>query len=159
MTTQEVSVLVVCLGNICRSPMGEAVLKHVAKERGLDVTVDSAGTSNYHIGEDPDDRTVQVCKKNKVPIKHSARQVQQPDFKRFTHILASDEANLRALQGMKPRDATAEVRLWGSYLDNKPIPDPYYGGMNGFDNVYAQCVRLSNAFLDDVFGVSTQTVE
>ena len=66
---------------------------------------------------------------NKVPIKHSARQVQQSDFKRFTHILASDEANLRSLQHMKPRDATAEVRLWGSYLDNKPIPDPYYGGM------------------------------
>ena len=56
MSAQNVSVLVVCLGNICRSPMGEAVLKHVAKERGLDVTVDSAGTSNYHIGEDPDDR-------------------------------------------------------------------------------------------------------
>ena len=117
-----------------------------------------------------------------MPIKHSARQVQPSDFKRFTHILASDEANLRSLQHMKPRDAIAEVRLWGSYLDNKPIPDPYYGGMvcslsstsfsawhiadldmfrgqNGFDHVYDQCVRLSNAFLDDVFGVSTQTVE
>ncbi|KAI0721218.1 phosphotyrosine protein phosphatase [Cerioporus squamosus] len=157
--SQNVSVLVVCLGNICRSPIGEAVLKHVAKERGLDVTVDSAGTSNYHIGEDPDDRSVAVCKKNKVPIKHSARQVQQADFRTFTHILAADEANLRNLNRMKPRDATAEVRLWGSYLDGEAIPDPYYGGMNGFENVFEQCVKLSNAFLDDVFGKSTHGVE
>ena len=65
----------------------------------------------------------------KVPIKHSARQVHADDFRRFTHILAADEANLRNLNRVKPRDATAEVRLWGSYLDNAPIPDPYYGGM------------------------------
>ncbi|PIL31559.1 hypothetical protein GSI_06261 [Ganoderma sinense ZZ0214-1] len=159
MSSQNASVLVVCLGNICRSPMGEAVLKHVAKERGLDVTVDSAGTSGYHIGEDPDDRTVAVCKKHNVPIKHAGRQVQQSDFKRFTHILASDESNLRNLERVKPHDATAEIRLWGSYLDNKPIPDPYYGGASGFDKVYDQCVRLSNAFLDEVLGASTQGVE
>ncbi|KAH9858217.1 phosphotyrosine protein phosphatase [Lenzites betulinus] len=146
------SVLVVCLGNICRSPIGEAVLKHVAKERGIDLTVDSAGTSNYHIGEDPDDRSVAVCRQNKVPIKHAARQVQADDFRRFTHILAADEANLRGLERVRPRDATAEVRLWGAYLDNKPIPDPYYGGKKGFEEVYEQCVRLSNAFLDEVVG-------
>ncbi|KAI8981253.1 phosphotyrosine protein phosphatase [Trametes punicea] len=153
------SVLVVCLGNICRSPMGEAVLRHVAKERGIDLTVDSAGTSNYHIGEDPDDRTVATCRKFKVPIKHAARQVQPEDFRQFTHILAADEANLRSLNRMKPRDATAEVRLWGSYLDNEPIGDPYYGGMKDFEEVYHQCVKLSNAFLDEVIGQSTQGVE
>ncbi|KAI0800859.1 phosphotyrosine protein phosphatase [Fomes fomentarius] len=155
MSERKVSVLVVCLGNICRSPVGEAVLKHVARECDLDITVDSAGTSNFHIGEDPDDRSVATCKKNKVPIEHSARQVQQSDFRRFTHILAADEANLRNLNRVKPKDATAEVRLWGSYLDGEEIPDPYYGGMNGFQHVFDQCVKLSNAFLDSVVGKST----
>ncbi|KAH9897989.1 phosphotyrosine protein phosphatase [Cubamyces lactineus] len=157
--SEKLSVLVVCLGNICRSPVGEAVLRHVAQERGIDITVDSAGTSNYHIGEDPDDRSIAICRKFKVPIKHSARQVQADDFRRFTHILAADEANLRNLNRVKPRDAKAEVRLWGSYLDNAPIPDPYYGGMDGFEEVYHQCVKLSNAFLDEVVGKSTQGVE
>ncbi|KAI0076236.1 phosphotyrosine protein phosphatase [Panus rudis PR-1116 ss-1] len=149
------SVLVVCLGNICRSPMGEAVLKHVAKQRGIDLKVDSAGTAGYHVGEEPDDRTVATCRKHGVPIKHEARQVQAEDFRTFTHILASDEQNLRNLNRMKPRDATAEVRLFGSYVDNQQIPDPYYGGINGFEQVYQQCVRYSNAFLDEVFGKNT----
>ncbi|KAH9950435.1 phosphotyrosine protein phosphatase I superfamily [Amylocystis lapponica] len=146
------SVLVVCLGNICRSPIGEAVLKQVAKERGVDITVDSAGTSRYHIGEDPDDRAIATCRKFGVPMYHAARQVSLEDFGRFTHILAADEANLRTLQAKKPRDATAEVRLWGSYLDDQPIADPYYGGVRDFEKCYHQCVRLSNAFLDEVVG-------
>ncbi|KAL0951399.1 hypothetical protein HGRIS_008095 [Hohenbuehelia grisea] len=148
-------VLVVCLGNICRSPMGEAVLKDVAAKRGLDIEVDSAGTAAYHAGEDPDERTVATCKKHKVPISHSARKVTQADFTHFTHILAADESNLRGLQSVKPKNATAEIRLWGSYLDNKPVPDPYYGGIRGFEDVYDQCIALSNAFLDDVVGTST----
>ena len=65
---------------------------------------------------------------HQVPIQHAARQVTEEDYRRFTHILAADEANLRSLEQKKPRDATAEIRLWGSYLDNKPIQDPYYGG-------------------------------
>jgi low molecular weight phosphotyrosine protein phosphatase len=89
------------------------------------------------------------------------------DFIQFTHILASDESNLQHLNRIKPANATAEIRLWGSYIDNKPIPDPYYGGkvcvdylsvkimiyrlhQGGFEKVYEQCVRLSNAFLDEV---------
>jgi len=151
MAHPEVKVLVVCLGNICRSPMGEAVLRHTAKQRGLDITVDSAGTAGYHIGEECDERTTAVCKKNKVPIHCLARQVSTSDFIDFTHILASDENNLRHLQSMKPANATATVRLWGSYLDGRPIPDPYYGRKSGFDDCFEQCVALSNAFLDAVF--------
>ncbi|KAF9244563.1 phosphotyrosine protein phosphatase I superfamily [Melanogaster broomeanus] len=111
------SVLVVCLGNICRSPMGQA--------RGIDIEVDSAGTGAYHVGEDPDDRSRPV-QQHKIPINHSARQ--------------------------KPGGATATVRLWGSYLDNKPIGDPYYGGIDGFEQCYEQCTKLSKAFLDEVIG-------
>ncbi|KJA25883.1 hypothetical protein HYPSUDRAFT_182291 [Hypholoma sublateritium FD-334 SS-4] len=151
-TPQNLKVLVVCLGNICRSPMGEAVLKDIAAKRGLDITVDSCGTAGYHVGEEPDERTVSTCRKHNVPIDSHARQIATSDFVRFTHILASDENNLRHLQSMKPSNATAEVRLWGSYLDDKAIPDPYYGGIGGFEKVYQQCVRLSDAFLDEVAG-------
>jgi low molecular weight phosphotyrosine protein phosphatase len=146
----DLKVLVVCLGNICRSPMGEAVLQDIAKKRGLDIVVDSCGTAGYHVGEEPDERTVAVCKKHGIPIDSHARQIATSDFTRFTHILAADENNLRNLESIKPSNATAEVKLWGSYLDGKPIPDPYYGGMNGFEKVYQQCVSLSNAFLDEV---------
>ncbi|KAF8917685.1 phosphotyrosine protein phosphatase [Mucidula mucida] len=150
------SVLIVCLGNICRSPMGEAVLSHVAKARGHDITVDSCGTGAYHTGEDPDDRKSQQAHswlvQHKVPISHAARKVQKSDFTDFTHILAADQNNLRDLQRMAPSNATAEIKLWGEYHDNKPIQDPYYGGINGFERVYQQCVKLSHAFLDDVFG-------
>jgi len=130
--------------------MGEAVLKDIANKRGLDIMVDSAGTAGYHAGEDSDERTVAVCRKHKVPISHRARQVTSSDFKNFTHILAADESNLRNLMSIKPTDSIAEVRLWGSYLDNKPIPDPYYGGDNGFEAVFQQCVKLSSAFLDGI---------
>lgn len=138
--------------------MGEAVLKHVAKERGVDIHIESAGTAGYHVGDEPDERTVATCKKHGVPIDHEAQQVSRQDFTRFTHILASDEANLRALENIKPRNATAEVRLWGSYLDGKAIPDPYYGGINGFEQVYQQCVKYSNAFLDEVVGKETSNL-
>ncbi|KAF9029283.1 phosphotyrosine protein phosphatase [Hymenopellis radicata] len=138
---EQISVLIVCLGNICRSPMGEAVLSHVAKARGHDITVDSCGTGAYHTGEDPDDSKVStVFVKHQVPISHAARKVQKSDFTNFTHILAADQNNLRDLQRMAPGNATAEIKL--SLL----------GGINGFERVYQQCVKLSHAFLDDVFG-------
>ncbi|KAG6832281.1 hypothetical protein H0H92_003514 [Tricholoma furcatifolium] len=155
-SSTQVKVLVVCLGNICRSPMGEAVLRDIAQKRGIEIFVDSCGTGGYHVGEDPDERTVEVCRKHKVPISCIARQVDQSDFTEFTHILAADESNLRQLLRIKPTNSTADVRLWGSYDDNKPIPDPYYGGNDGFERVFQQCTRLSNAFLDTVIGKSGQ---
>ncbi|THH34150.1 hypothetical protein EUX98_g177 [Antrodiella citrinella] len=137
--------------------MGEAVLAHVAKQRGIDMVVDSAGTAGYHVSEEPDERTVATCRKHNVPINHEARQVTAEDFRTFTHILASDESNLRNLERMKPSDATAEVRLFGSYVDGKQIADPYYGGIGGFEQCFKQCVTYSNAFLDEVVGKGTRT--
>ncbi|GJJ09540.1 hypothetical protein Clacol_003763 [Clathrus columnatus] len=145
-----ISVLIVCLGNICRSPMGEAVLAHVAKQRNLDVIVDSAGTAGYHVGEEPDERTVATCENHDIPISHKARQVKPQDFRNFTHILASDTMNLSNLNRIKPANATAIVRLWGDYDDEKPIEDPYYGGIDGFERIYQQCLKYSNAFLDQI---------
>ncbi|CAE6515380.1 unnamed protein product [Rhizoctonia solani] len=152
MSEKEVSVLIVCLGNICRSPMGHAVLEHEAKKRGLPVVVDSAGTGAYHVGKLSDERTIATCKKHSVPINHRARVVESSDFKTFDYILASDSANLSNLKSMAPKDSTATIALFGSYGDNKPIADPYYGGIDGFEKAYDQCVRYSNEFLDQVFG-------
>ncbi|KAF8745124.1 hypothetical protein AX14_010587 [Amanita brunnescens Koide BX004] len=132
--------------------MGEAVLRDVAAKRGITITIDSCGTSNYHLEEDPDERAVE----NDVPISHQARQISTSDFTKFSHILAADESNLRNLERIKPQDSTAQVQLWGSYLDGKPIPDPYYGGKDGFQEVYQQCVALSNAFLDKVTGSASE---
>ncbi|KAF7310786.1 Phosphotyrosine protein phosphatase [Mycena chlorophos] len=145
-------VLIVCLGNICRSPMGEAVLRFMAKERGIAIEVDSCGTAGYHNGEDPDDRTIATCEKHSIPISHSSRKLKNSDFVQFTHILASDESNLRDIKRVAPSNGTAEIRLWGSYLDGKAIPDPWYGGMSGFEQVYQQCTALSRAFLDQLVG-------
>ncbi|KAM6496446.1 phosphotyrosine protein phosphatase [Amanita muscaria] len=149
-----VRVLVVCYGNYCRSPMGEAVLRHIASERGIDIAVDSCGL-NGNYGIDPDARTVMVCKKNNVPISHQARRLKISDYTNFTHILASDESNLRFINKKKPANTTAEIRLWGSYLDGEIIPDPYGGGKEEFNQVYQQCVAYSNAFLNEVSGNGT----
>ncbi|KAF9643467.1 phosphotyrosine protein phosphatases I, partial [Thelephora ganbajun] len=139
-------------GNICRSPLGEAVLQHVAKQRGLEIFVDSAGTAGCHVGEEPDSRTADICEKHGVPINSVARRVSREDFNRFTHILAADESNLTNLKKIQPKDSKAEVRLFGSYDDNQPIADPYYGGTSGFEKCYEQCLRYSNKFLDEVVG-------
>ncbi|KAG9314241.1 phosphotyrosine protein phosphatase I superfamily [Chiua virens] len=174
-----VSILIVCLGNICRSPMGEAVLRYEAAKRKIEIEVDSAGTGAYHIDENPDYRyvhctilssrlrrrgfestacgttgPVSTCKKHQVPISHTARQVKEADFREFQYILTADESNLRNLMAKKPSEGlgSAVVRLWGSYLDNKPIGDPYYGTIQDFEVCFQQCTKLSNAFLDEVFG-------
>lgn len=132
--------------------MGHAVLEHEAKKRGLPVVVDSAGTAAYHVGELPDERTIATCKKHSVPINHHARAVESSDFKTFDYILASDNANLSNLKSMAPRGSTATIALFGSFGDGQPIADPYYGGINGFEKTYDQCMQYSNGFLDQVFG-------
>lgn len=142
------SVLIVCLGNICRSPMGEAVLRHEAKKRGIDIEVDSAGTAGYHIGEVPDHRTIATCRKHNIPLQHKGRQVQAEDFTGFHYILAADNSNLANLMRIKPPNSTAKISLWGSYLDGQPIEDPWYGDSTDFEECFKQCTALTNAFLD-----------
>ncbi|KAJ6509390.1 phosphotyrosine protein phosphatase [Mycena vitilis] len=145
-------VLIVCLGNICRSPMGEAVLAAAAKKRGIEIAVDSCGTAGYHVGDAPDPVTVKTCKKYQIPISHRGRQLASSDFTEFTHILASDESNLRDINRARAKatNSTAVIRLWGSYGDNQIIPDPYYGGADGFEHTFKECEKLSEAFLDDL---------
>ncbi|KAH8120181.1 phosphotyrosine protein phosphatase I superfamily [Phellopilus nigrolimitatus] len=127
--------------------MGEAVLKFALFVNSQKIATHVDPRSHTHRkGE----RTVAVCNKYKVPVDCLARQVSKEDFTTFTHILAADESNLFNLRKMAPKGSTAEIRLWGSYVDGKPIADPYYGGARGFEDVYQQCVRYSEAFLDSI---------
>ncbi|KAH6919500.1 hypothetical protein HPB50_029512 [Hyalomma asiaticum] len=123
------SVLFVCLGNICRSPMAEAVFKHIAKERGVldDWHVDSAGTGDWHVGCKPDKRAAECLRDHGVDMNHSAR-VTTEDFTSFKYIFGMDEDNISALHELAPDDSTAQIELLGKYdpQGKTIIRDPYY---------------------------------
>jgi len=133
------AILFVCMGNICRSPTAEAVLRARLAEAGLagQVTVDSAGTHGYHAGEPPDRRSQQAAARRGYDLSDQrARQVTVADFSRFDLILAADAANLAALARLRPARARARVELALSVVEpGMEIPDPYYGGGEGFDAV------------------------
>jgi len=132
--------------------MGEAVLQNEANKLRLPVTVDSAGTAGYHVGDTPDERTVATCQKNGVPIDHRARQVEKSDFKNFEYILGSDSQDIAKLQRIAPNNPKAHVALFGSFGDGKAIADPYYGGISGFEKCYEQCVEYSQGLLKSIYG-------
>lgn len=130
--------LVVCMGNICRSPTGEAVLRAKAKERGLDVEVDSAGTIGYHAGARPDARAQKAGEARGYDFSGIySRQVEQKDFEYFDMILASDKANLADLVDHCPVQYKHKLSLFLSHGngDKQEIPDPYFGGQQGFELV------------------------
>ena len=139
-----VRVLFVCLGNICRSPTAEAVMRALAREAALTETleVDSAGTAAYHVGEAPDRRSVAAAARRGITLEGSARQVRAADFERFDLVVAMDRANRDELIAIAPGErAAAKVRLLREYdaaavaAGTLDVPDPYYGGPSGFDDV------------------------
>ena len=131
-------ILMVCLGNICRSPLAEGILKNKAKH--LNVIVDSAGTANYHIGKNPDIRSIEIAKKNGIDIKNQiARQFTKHDFKNFDVIYAMDKQNYHDI--VQKASSDFEKKKEKSFLNEiktniDSVPDPYYGGENGFVKVY-----------------------
>jgi protein-tyrosine phosphatase len=137
--------LFVCLGNICRSPTAEAVMRHLVAARGLDgeVEVDSAGTGGWHVGAAPDERARAAAARRGIDVAGAARQVAPEDLERFDLVLAMDAENLRALRRLAPAGTEHKVRL---LLDGADVPDPYYGGDDGFetvlDLVQDACARL-----------------
>ncbi len=143
--TPSVSVLFVCLGNICRSPQAEGIFRHMVRELRLQdrVRIDSAGTAAYHTGESPDPRTRATSARRGVPLQHAARQFQVADFDRFDHILAMDRHNLAAMVELvrQPQDRSklALLRSFDPNADDPSVPDPYYGGAHGFDHVFEVC--------------------
>ena len=126
-------VLLVCMGNICRSPTAEAVLRVKARQAGLAIEFDSAGTENYHIGDPPDPRSVRHAKARGYDLPPlRARQVHASDFREFDLILAADELNLHELRRRCPAEHQSRLRL---FLDDVALPDPYYGESDDFEKV------------------------
>lgn len=134
-------VLAVCLGNICRSPAAEAAIREAAADAGVDIEVDSAGTGGYHIGEPPDERMRRAAQSAGLHISGTARQFEAEDFDRFDLVVVMDEANRRDVVSRAPDEAAVgRVRLFRSFdpeagPDDLEVPDPYYGGADGFDRV------------------------
>lgn len=136
---RKISVLFVCLGNICRSPMAEGIFRQQVQAAGLGpyIFIDSAGTADYHIGEGPDVRARYACASRGVDIDQvKGRQASPEDFYFFDYILAMDEHNLQHLKSIRPRDGYAHLSLFTAFgkgpYKGKSVPDPYSGGIEGF---------------------------
>lgn len=136
-----VSVLFVCLGNICRSPTADVVFRQYVRDAGLEeqIRIDSAGTGDWHIGRAPDPRTQEAAARRGYDMSSlRARQVSPADFYAFDVVLAMDNANLADLEAMRPSDANGTLARFLDYATDsaeREVPDPYYGGNDGFDQV------------------------
>ncbi len=137
----KVSVIFVCMGNICRSPTAEAVFRHYVENAGLSeyILIDSAGTHDYHIGSPPDLRTQRAAQQRGYDLNDlRGRQVEAADFWRFDYVLAMDKANLFILDKLAPSDGSKRAQLFLEYARHhteREVPDPYYGGADGFERV------------------------
>ncbi|XP_042189537.1 low molecular weight phosphotyrosine protein phosphatase isoform X2 [Callorhinchus milii] len=147
------SVLFVCLGNICRSPIAEAIFRKLATDQGVvdKWRIDSAATSTYEIGNPPDYRGQNTMRKYGITMSHIARQVTKDDFRTFDYVLCMDNSNLQDLKRKadKVSDCKAKIQLLGTYdpQHQDVIEDPYYGSEKDFERVYEQCLRCCKAFL------------
>lgn len=141
------SVLFVCLGNICRSPLAEAALRQECAHSELNVIIDSAGTGDWHVEQPPDERAQAVAARNGVAIGHlRARQVTASDFHDFDHVIALDNENLRDLTAMRPAKAAAKLSLLFDHVEGRAgedVADPYYGGEDGFDQTWAEVTEAA----------------
>lgn len=150
-----VHVLFVCLGNICRSPLAEGIFKDLVKRNGLTpfIRVDSAGTSGWHIDEPPDARSIQIAARNDIQLDHLGRQIKKIDLQRFDYILAMDQDNLEEILRLQEPGQFHNVRIllmreFDNQQSGADIPDPYYGGHNGFQLVYDLLEESLSNFLD-----------
>ena len=149
----------VCLGNICRSPTAEGIMLHLVKGEGLHerFSIESAGTSAYHVGEPPDPRSFATAKARGVHLPSLARQFVKDDFARFDYVLAMDEQNHVALRRLSPDPAHhAKVHLLRSFDPRTPqganVPDPYYGAGDGFEQVFEICEAACRGLLLELRG-------
>lgn len=143
--------LFVCLGNICRSPAADGIAKALVDHRNLDWQIDSAGTGGWHVGDPPDPRMVEAAAARGVDLSPlRARQAIARDFSDFDHVYAMDRSNLSNLRALQPVGAHASLDL---FLGDAEVPDPYYGGKDGFDHV----LDLISARMETLFDHLTAT--
>lgn len=151
-----VTVLFVCMGNICRSPTAQGVFEYLVEEARLSehIDVDSAGTHAYHIGERPDKRATQAAAGRGIDLsRQRARRVEAADFARFDYVLAMDSSNLDDLATICPQQHQDKIQLFLEFaedLSQREVPDPYYGGNQGFERVLDLIEMGARALLEDV---------
>jgi len=148
-------VLMVCLGNICRSPLAQAILEQKAKEHGIELEVDSAGTANYHVGEKADIRSIEKAQEYGIDINHyRGRQINTSDFDEFDLIFAMDTSNynnILALTNDREKQQRVKLILNESHPgSNQSVPDPYYGGEEGFENVYQMLDEACDVLIEKI---------
>jgi protein-tyrosine phosphatase len=149
-----IRLLFVCMGNICRSPLAESVFRHLARERGVEdrFEIDSAGTSGYHVGAPPDRRSAATALARGVQVAGSSRQLAARDLNRFDYVVAMDADNLAQIEALHASaGGTARVhrlREWDPEASGLDVPDPYYGGARGFEDVHDMVERSCAALLD-----------
>jgi protein-tyrosine phosphatase len=150
-----VKVLFVCMGNICRSPTAEGVFRHKVKQANLEdqISIDSAGTHAYHVGNPPDDRAQNAALKRDIDLSEQrARRVKSDDFFEFDYIIAMDESNRRDLLDICPEGYEERVHLFLDFADNdfREVPDPYYGQGRGFEIVLDLVHEASDGLLQNI---------
>jgi len=150
------------MGNICRSPTAEGVFRHMVNEAGAMefITIDSAGTHAYHVGEPPDSRSLKTAQSRDIDMSQQrARRVNTDDFEAFDHILAMDQNNHEDLMQICPSHLQHKVELFMSYANDfneTEVPDPYYGGPNGFDHVFDLVEDASKGLLNKIYKPDNQ---
>jgi protein-tyrosine phosphatase len=155
--SDRIGVLFVCLGNICRSPLAEGVFRDVVRKEGLDgrFDIDSAGTSSYHTGDSPDPRTVAVARARGLELEHAARQVVEKDLHRFHYVMVMDGSNRDKVERLASQAAgRAEVHMFRAFDDEAgtdlDVPDPYFGGPDGFEDVHDMVERACRGLLEHI---------
>jgi protein-tyrosine phosphatase len=145
-----VRILFVCMGNICRSPTAEGVMRHLLAERGLEdeIEVESAGTGGWHAGSPPDARSTRAAAARGITLEGAARQVTRADFEDFDLLVAMDRENLADLRAIAPPGTEHKIRLLLG--EGRDVPDPYYGGPHGFENVLDLVETACEQLLDEL---------
>jgi protein-tyrosine phosphatase len=152
----QIKVLFVCMGNICRSPTAEGVFTHLVEKQGTRerFMIDSAGTHAYHVGEQPDTRAQQTARQRGIDLSYiRARKFAYSDFEMFDHILAMDSDNYAILFDACPAQYKDKIKLFldfAPHRNERDVPDPYYGGQNGFDHVFDLVEDASQGFYSSI---------
>ncbi len=159
-TNNKISVVFVCMGNICRSPTAEGVFRHVVQQKSLEdqIHIDSAGTHAYHIGEKPDARARSTARNRGIDLSmQRARKIELNDFDRFDYVIAMDRSNFQDLKQLKDQSVNHKDKFnlhlfmdFATGWDSKEVPDPYYGGDRGFETVFDMVQSASEGLLEHI---------